>query len=363
MECYYRLFPNGFWSEFKALVLLAIPIMLTCLAEDILAPISLIFCGRLGKSELASAGLAVSIFHVAGFSIIMGLLTAALSIIFLCCLPCVAIYFCMEPLLLATGQPPHIAKGSSISQSLGFLTQALSLLVYIICSNMYRKTWNGILGEKDLAVQTILNNVESVVYVLFPLGFAIATTIRIGQFLGANDNVTPRSAACVGFIVVLAADTITVVLLTALRGEIPKMFSSDPGVIEMAKDYFPSMITFQFVDAINGINMGIVRGVGKQKIGAVVCCFCMYLIGGPAGLCFMFLTKLGVSGFWWGLSIGAFAQAVAYSVICVRIDWTKECGRAAKRTIIHFVGSTNAIEIENIDSAPEYGSRDGECAF
>ncbi|VDK86755.1 unnamed protein product [Dibothriocephalus latus] len=155
----------------------------------------------------------------------------------------------------------------------------------------------------------------------------------------------------------LSAGLLATILLTALRGEIPKLFSNDPGVIEMAKDYFPSMITFQFIDAINGINMGIVRGVGKQKIGAVVCCVCMYLIGGPAGLSLMFLTNLRVSGFWWGLSIGALAQAVSYTIINVRIDWTRECERAAKRTVINFVGDTNEAKIENADSPPGYDFR------
>ncbi|BHF64835.1 hypothetical protein SprV_0200784200 [Sparganum proliferum] len=444
MERYRQVFPKGFWFEFKALGLLAFPIMMTCLVEYILAPVSLAFCGKLGKSELAAAGLAVSIFHTAGISLVTGLLTAgetlfaqtyggsnkfrlgvqlqrACCIIFLWCMPCVAIYVCIEPVLLATGQPPHIAKsvseyllgltpglyclaayeilskyvqsqnkvippliagvlgnavnavshyvllfhcncgllGSAFSQSLGFMTEALGLFAYIICSRMYRKTWNGILGEKELAVQTILNNVESVVFFLFPLGFALATTIRIGQYLGANDNATPRSTACVGLMVVLASGVVFVVLLTSLRSEIPKIFSDDPGVIEMASQYFPSVITFQFFDAINGINGGIVRGVGKQKIGAVVCCVCMYLIGGPVGLSLMFLTPLGVSGFWWGLSIGAFVQSVVYTVICARIDWTKECEKAAKRTAIKFIGDSTGFEIKAADKQSEYGCPEG----
>nr|VZI24960.1 unnamed protein product [Spirometra erinaceieuropaei] len=221
----------------------------------------------------------------------------------------------------------------------------------------------GLLGEKDLAVQTILNNVESVVFFLFPLGFALATTIRIGQYLGANDSATPRSTACVGFVVVFASGVAVVVLLTSLRSEIPKIFSNDPGVIEMASQYFPSIITFQFFDSINGINAGIVRGVGKQKIGAVVCCVCMYLIGGPAGLSLMFLTPLGVSGFWWGLSIGAFVQSVVYTVICARIDWTKECEKAAKRTAIKFIGDSKEFEMKAVDKQSEYGCPEGGCGY
>ena len=42
-----------------------------------LVPISLFFIGKLGKTELAAAGLSISIFHVAGCSITFGLLTAS----------------------------------------------------------------------------------------------------------------------------------------------------------------------------------------------------------------------------------------------------------------------------------------------
>ncbi len=51
--------------------------MLTSLIEYLIAPVSLFFCGKIGKTELAAAGLAISIFHVAGVSIIMGLLSAS----------------------------------------------------------------------------------------------------------------------------------------------------------------------------------------------------------------------------------------------------------------------------------------------
>ncbi|EUB54891.1 Multidrug and toxin extrusion protein [Echinococcus granulosus] len=41
---------------------------------------------------------------------------------------------------------------------------------------------------------------------------------------------------------------------------------------------------------------GIIRGVGMQRTGAIVSMVCMYIIGGPMGLCLLMLTNLGVSG-------------------------------------------------------------------
>ncbi len=50
--------------------------MLTSLAINTICVISIIFCGHLGKTELAAVGLAISVFNVTGLAIIQGLGTA-----------------------------------------------------------------------------------------------------------------------------------------------------------------------------------------------------------------------------------------------------------------------------------------------
>lgn len=43
----------------------------------IIVPVSIYFLGKIGSTELAAGGLAICIFHVAGLSIMAGLLTAS----------------------------------------------------------------------------------------------------------------------------------------------------------------------------------------------------------------------------------------------------------------------------------------------
>ncbi|CUT98490.1 Multidrug and toxin extrusion protein [Echinococcus multilocularis] len=43
----------------------------------------------------------------------------------------------------------------------------------------------------------MLNNFESLIYCTFPLGFCVASTMRIGQFLGANKAEGAISTSCV----------------------------------------------------------------------------------------------------------------------------------------------------------------------
>ncbi|KAL5965569.1 Multidrug and toxin extrusion protein 1 [Taenia solium] len=96
-----------------------------------------------------------------------------------------------------------------------------------------------------------------------------------------------------------------------------------------------------------GVCSGVIRGVGMQRTGAIVCIVCMYLIGGPMGLGLLMMTDLSVSGFWWGLCAGTGLEAVVYSAIIMRIDWEKMCRKAAKRTEIRFIDrSSKRLEVE-----------------
>ncbi|THD20282.1 Multidrug and toxin extrusion protein [Fasciola hepatica] len=74
--CHAKLFPFGFFYEFKMLFRLAVPIALTSLINYAFGPVSVIFCGHLSALDLATVGLAISVFNVTGLAIIMGLLTA-----------------------------------------------------------------------------------------------------------------------------------------------------------------------------------------------------------------------------------------------------------------------------------------------
>ncbi|KAM3179695.1 hypothetical protein ACTXT7_000136 [Hymenolepis weldensis] len=155
--------------------------------------------------------------------------------------------------------------GSALSQSLSFLGQFFVILVYIHVSKIYKKTWDaihvelwhdwgiwfklaipgmmmlglewwvcesgsilaGIRGERYLAVQTILNNVESMLFCTFPLGFCISASIRIGQFVGANKVEGPISTALVALITIVCLCSMNAVLLLFTRSYIPRIFTND----------------------------------------------------------------------------------------------------------------------------------------
>nr|VZI24967.1 unnamed protein product [Spirometra erinaceieuropaei] len=190
--------------------------------------------------------------------------------------------------------------GSAIARTIGYLAQAASLLSYIICSKMYKRTWNGFRIE---------------MWHDWGIWFRLATLWT-------------------ALIVVFTSCSVNGVILALLRDYIPRIFSKDPDVIASAAQIFPSLIIFHFFGGIVGGVCGVIRGVGLQKVGAIVCCVCMYCVGGPIGLSLLLATPLGVSGFWWGLSIASVLEVIIYTIVCSRINWEKQCEKIRDRYLI-----------------------------
>ncbi|CUT99724.1 Multidrug and toxin extrusion protein [Echinococcus multilocularis] len=184
----------------------------------------------------------------------------------------------------------------------------------------------GLRGEHALAVQTMLNNFESLIYCTFPLGFCVASTMRIGQFLGANKAEGAISTSCVAIFTIGIAHSSNV-------------FCCCSGLCDckLCRHYLHEVPYPSNIHERSAACSGIIRGVGVQRTGAIVSMVCMYIIGGPTGLCLLMLTNLGVSGFWLGLCLGTGLESVVYIVIIKRIDWNEMCRKATKRTEIKFI--------------------------
>ncbi|TPP63265.1 Multidrug and toxin extrusion protein [Fasciola gigantica] len=189
----------------------------------------------------------------------------------------------------------------------------------------------GVLGARELAAQAIIYNIESLFYTLFPLGIGSAASIRVGHFLGARSVVGPRSVTSVSLIVMCLLSAPTIVTFKTLRFQIPRIFTYDEQVIYVAGKLLPILAIFQFLDGIEGVCSGIVRGAGLQYVGAVICCLSFYVFGAPIGMGLIFGAHYGIEGLWYGLCIGLFLSASAYVIVCVRLDWQKQVQLAMLR--------------------------------
>uniref|UniRef100_A0A3B3ZFR7 Solute carrier family 47 member 3 n=1 Tax=Periophthalmus magnuspinnatus TaxID=409849 RepID=A0A3B3ZFR7_9GOBI len=251
------------------------------------------------------------------------ILQRGVLIMLLACFPCWSVLVNTEPLLLLVKQTPDVASkyiffslykgiiwpqvitgaignilnavinyvllhildmgviGSAVANCITQYLLAGILCIYIIVRGLHRATWPGWslaclqewqpflflaipslvmtclefwVFELGVFLAGLISEVElgtqSVVYqLIIPLGLSAAASVRVGNALGA-------------------------------------------GNVEQAK----VSATVPIISVIGGVAGGVLRGVGKQKQGAICNMLGYYVIGVPVGVSLMFAAKMGIIG-------------------------------------------------------------------
>ena len=185
----------------------------------------------------------------------------------------------------------------------------------------------GLLGDKILAAQTIVLNTTALVYFV-PLSFSLATSTRIGNSLGANLPNTARNSALTSYILgfLLAFFNSTVLLL--IRNNWGWVYSEDADVVYIVSTILPIAAFFQISDSLNSIGSGVLRGCGRQHLGALLNLSGYYLVGLPLAILFTFKLNIGLQGMWYGLTFATIAVCIAMVTAILRTDWNVEAKKA-----------------------------------
>lgn len=112
------------------------------------------------------------------------------------------------------------------------------------------------------------------------------------------------------------------------RGDaLVRLFTSDAAVIASCSGVLPLLAGLVFFDGVNAVVSGVLRGSGRQLLGAGVNAFGYFVVGVPLAAFLAFNMNLGLPGFWYGVSTGACVQAVVLLVLLSRWDWGAEAAR------------------------------------
>ncbi|XP_070683594.1 multidrug and toxin extrusion protein 1-like [Pempheris klunzingeri] len=466
------LIPPDHRNELIHLLKLAGPVVISQLMIFMISFVSTVFCGHLGKTELAGVSLSIAVVNVTGISIGTGLsltcdtlisqtygsgnlkrvgviLQRGVLILLLACFPCWAILINTEPLLLAVRQSPEVARlsqlyvkvfmpalpaafmyqlqgrylqnqgiiwpqvitgaignvfnaiinyvllyhldlgvaGSAAANAISQYLLAVVLYVYICWRGLHKATWGGwsrdclqewgpfiqlaipsmlmlclewwmfeiggflagVISEAELGAQSIAYELAVVAY-MFPLGFSAAASVRVGNALGAGNIEQAKLSCKVPIICAFIISCFVGASFSIARNVIGYIFTSEQDILQRVADVMIIFCFMHLFDGAAGVAGGVLRGAGKQLIGALCNLVGYYLIGFPIGVSLMFAANMGIVGLWAGLTVCVLLQSIFFITFLYKLDWKRASEEALVRAGVQIKGEKEMVVLENTDS-------------
>ncbi len=162
-------------------------------------------------------------------------------------------------------------------------------------------------GTDVIAGYTAAGRIDSIAG-LPAMSISMALSVFVGQNLGAGKieriRAGLRAAILIGSIMSIA----TTMAVWLWGDSIMKIFTNDPNVISVGKEYLIIVSLFYIVFSTMFTFTGLLRGAGATLIPMFITLFSLWLIRIPLA---WFLSKqIGVQGIWWSIPIAWFSGMV-----------------------------------------------------
>uniref|UniRef100_A0ACB8ECJ6 Uncharacterized protein n=1 Tax=Sphaerodactylus townsendi TaxID=933632 RepID=A0ACB8ECJ6_9SAUR len=274
-------------------------------------------------------------------------------------------------------------RGSAWANTIAQYSQAIILFLYIRWKKLHVETWGGwsieclqewdvfmalaipsmlmtciewwtfeigsfligLLSVVDLSAQSIIYEVATVVFMI-PYGIGTAASVLVGNALGAGNEEEAKRTAVVTILCTVGFALMMDVVLIAAKDVLAYIFTSDEEIIALVAWVMPVYIVFHLFEALCSSGSGILRGTGKQKLGAIFNALGYYVVGLPIVVVLLFVVKIGLIGLWLGMLICALIPSTCCIIYFARMNW-KQAAEEAQ----HRAGLTPK-QLEDSNSAP-----------
>lgn len=187
----------------------------------------------------------------------------------------------------------------------------------------------GRLGTIPLAAQSVIMTADQVINTI-PFGLGVATSVRVGNLLGADKPRAAARAAHTAAVLSVLLGLLVLAVLMGTRDVFGRIFNDDVEVVRLVAEIMPYVALFQIADGLNGSCGGALRGMGKQWIGATVNLVSYYGAALPGGI-YLAFHGWGLVGLWIGQCVALYLVGGLEWIIVAGSDWMKECHIARER--------------------------------
>ncbi len=197
--------------------------------------------------------------------------------------------------------------GLPIGGSIGLEVTLFSATAFLI----------GTYGAVPIAAHQIAIQCAAIAYMV-PLGIGFATSVRVGQNIGAKDFSSAAASGYAGMGLSLLFMSCTALLFWLAPNFLVSLYldTNDPAnmqTIVQVVSLLGIAALFQLFDGLQATALGALRGLKDTRIPMVMGFIAYWLIGMPTGLGLGFGLEMGPEGFWWGLVIGLLAASIMFT--------------------------------------------------
>ena len=187
----------------------------------------------------------------------------------------------------------------------------------------------GQLGTIPLASQSVIMTADQVMYTI-PFGQGVAASSRIGNLLGARDAKGAARAAHTAAWLSMFLGAVVLAILMGTKDNFARLFNDDEDVVRLTAKVLPYVALFQIADGLNGSCGGVLRGQGRQHIGAAVNLISYYCGALPLGI-YLAFHGWGLVGLWLGQCLALYLVGFVEWAIVAFSNWEKQVEKAFDR--------------------------------
>lgn len=184
-------------------------------------------------------------------------------------------------------------------------------------------------GTSALATQSALSSVVSLLYMI-PFAISVASSTRIGNFVGAENILGARIAINVGFFSSILIAFINCSIIFFGSKHLALLFTNDEEVIDLFVKLSPLVSIFVIFDSLACVASGILRALAMQVIGGTISLIGYYIIAVPLSLFLSFNLDLQLLGLWLGNGAGLLTIGISEIWIIYTVNWKKVLTHAKK---------------------------------